>query len=108
MNEPLFPSRDEISKRIEIAKQLRSSYLRLPLRGARHNVVAQTPISRTLAASVAAMALVAGGFWLGVAGSGGTDSAKEKPGTYVARDTPAPRSSPPADELLIVPVLDRR
>jgi len=67
MHEPLFPPRDDINRRVEIAKQLRSDFLHLTVRGAKHKLTAQTRIIQTLGASGAVLALVAGVFWLGIA-----------------------------------------
>jgi len=66
MHEPLFPSADEISRRIEIAKQFRSHYLRRTFRRATHNIIAQTRTTRTVEASAAVVMLIAGVFWLAI------------------------------------------
>jgi len=66
MNEPLFPSGEEINRRIEIAKQLRSDSLHLTVRGAKHKFAAQTRLTRSLEASAAVMTIIAGILWLGI------------------------------------------
>jgi hypothetical protein len=66
MNEPLFPSSEEISRRIEIAKQLRSAFIRQTFRRAKRRFAVQTRANRSAEASAAARALIAVTFWLGI------------------------------------------
>jgi hypothetical protein len=66
MNEPLFPSSDEMDRRIAAAKQLRSVYLHQLAENASNRFSAQTRFSRSLEAMAAITVLAAGVFWLGV------------------------------------------
>ena len=81
MNEPLFPSYNEISSRIEVAKRLRSDFLHFTVRSTKQKFAAQTRLSRSLEASAAMMAVVAAIFWLGIlsAEAGQPGSSNELP-----------------------------
>src|SRR5215203_5817887 len=58
MHEPRLLSRDELSRQVEIAKQLRSDFLHDTVRAARNKLAAHTQISRPLT-SAAVVALAA-------------------------------------------------
>ena len=64
MNEPLFPSYEEMNRRLNAAKQLRIDFLHRIARNAKRKFAAQSRTMRRVEASAAVMAFAVGGFWL--------------------------------------------